>query len=209
MKEQRWLWVWALLIAGQALGQQDRFRKSPPVPDPLPALALPKIERTRLMNGLALAIVARPGQPFISLDLVIQAGESQSPESLPGLASFTAEMLSRGTALISAGDLEERFDAIGGDFSTTVTPDFSRFSLRFLDDSLDRAIETLSQMVLQPGFSEREIVALKRTLFYDLKQKQKDPEFVGRRQLLRLLFKDHPYGQSFFNEEVLKNITRK
>jgi len=209
MRKKRWLWIWALLIAGPALGQQDRFRKSPPVPDPLPALVLPEIERTELINGLTVAVVSRPGQPFISLDLVIRAGESQSPETLPGLASFTAEMLSRGTALVSAAEFEERIDGIGGEFRTTVTPDFSRLSLRFLDDSLDRAIETLSQMVLQPDFSEREIVALKRTLFYDLKQKQKDPEFVGRRQLLRVLFKSHPYGRSFFNEEVFKNLTRK
>jgi predicted Zn-dependent peptidase len=118
-------------------------------------------------------------------------------------------MLSRGTALISAADLEERIDAIGGDFSTTTTPDFSHFALRFLDGFLEQALETLSLMVLQPNFSDREIVALKRTQFYDLRQKQRDPEFVGRRQLLRVLFKGHPYSQSFFSEDVFKNLTRK
>jgi len=209
MKKVSWVCIWALLSLGSALAQQERFRKSPPIPDPLPLLELPRIESARLMNGLTLAVASRPDQPFISLELVILAGESQSPQSLPGLASFTAEMLSRGTPLVSAADMEERIDAIGGDFSTTTTPDFSRFSLHFLDGFLDQALEALSLMVLQPDFSDREIVALKRTQFYDLRQKQRDPEFVGRRQLLRILFKEHPYRQSFYSEDVIKNLTRK
>jgi len=209
MKKVPWFCIWALLSLGSALAQQERFRKSPPIPDPLPRLELPKIESMRLMNGLTLAVASRPDQPSISLELVILVGESQSPKSLPGLASFTAEMLSRGTPLISASTLEERIDAIGGDFSTTTTPDFSRFSLHFLDGFLDQALEMLSLMVLQPDFSDREIVALKRTQFYDLRQRQRDPEFVGRRQLLRILLKEHPYRQSFYSEDVIKNLTRK
>lgn len=209
MIKRAWVCICFLLSLGPALAQQERFRKSPPIPDPLPVLELPKVESVRLANGLSLAVISRPEQPFISLELVILAGESQSPQNLPGLASFTAEMISRGTPLVSAEDLEERIDAIGGDFSTTTTPDFSRFSFRFLDAFLEQALETLSLMVLQPDFSEREIVALKRTQFYDLRQKQRDPEFLGRRQLLRVLFKEHPYRQSFFNQDAFRNITRK
>jgi predicted Zn-dependent peptidase len=209
MKKILGVGIWALLTLGPGLAQQERFRKLPPIPDPLPRLELPKIESVRLMNGLTLAVASRPDQPFISLELVILAGESRSPQNLPGLASFAADMLSRGTPLISAADLEERIDSIGGDFNTMTTPDFSIFSFHFLDGFLDRALETLSLMVLQPAFSDREIVALKRTEFYDLRQKQRDPEFVGRRQLLRVLFGEHPYNRSLYNEEVIKNLTRK
>jgi predicted Zn-dependent peptidase len=209
MKKSAWVCVWVLLSLGSASAQQERFRKSPPIPDPLPQLELPAVESARLMNGLTLAVISRPDQPCISLELIIMAGESRSPQNLPGLASFTAEMLSRGTPLVSAAELEDRIDAIGGDFSTTTTPDFCRFSLRFLDGYLEQALETLALMVLQSNFHDREIVALKRTQFYDLKQKQRDPEFVGRRQLLRVLFNGHPYGRSFFSEDVFKNITRR
>jgi zinc protease len=200
---------WMLVGLGLAATGQERFRKSPPIPDPLLRPELPKIDSTRLQNGLLLAVVTRPDQPLISLDLVIMAGESRSPRRLPGLASFTADMLSRGTPLVSAGDLEERIDAIGGDFSTTTTPDYSRFSLRFLPGFLDRALEILSLMVLQPDFNDREVTALKRTQFYNLKQKQRDAEFVGRRQLLRVLFADHPYRQAFYNEDAFRAVTRR
>jgi zinc protease len=209
MKNVRRALFWMIVLLASFMSGQERFRKSPPIPEPLLRSELPRIDSTRLQNGLLLAVVARPEQPLISLELVIMAGESRSPQRLPGLASFTAEMLSRGTPLVSAGDLEEKIDAIGGDFSTTTTPDFSRFSFHFLPGDLDRALEILSWMVLEPDFNDREVTALKRTDFYDLKQKQRDPEFVGRRQLLRLLFADHPYRQAFYNEDAFRTLTRK
>jgi zinc protease len=188
---------------------QERFRKSPPVPEPLQRLQLPIIESARLSNGLTVAVSYRKGQPFISLELVMLVGESSSPEDLPGLATFTAKMLSRGTPLVSATDLEERIEFIGGNFSTEVSPDCSRFSFIFLDEYLDEALEILSQMVLQPDFGDREIVALKRTQLYDLREEQRDPEFVSRRHLLRILFDQHPYLKFLYSEDVIKNFSRK
>jgi zinc protease len=187
---------------------QERFRKSPPFPDPLQPLQLPALESARLSNGLALAVAYQKEVPFISLELVIQTGETSSPETLPGLATFTAEMLSRGTPLVSASEMEERIEAIGGSFSVTTSLDYSRFSFLFLDEYLDQALELLSLMVLQPAFSDREIVALRRAKFNELRQNKRDPDFVGRRQLLRILFQNHPCQKSLYNEDVFKNINR-
>ncbi|MGB7296379.1 MAG: pitrilysin family protein [Candidatus Aminicenantales bacterium] len=199
---------WILLFLATSVAQ-ERFRKSPPIPDPLLELQLPRIESTMLMNGLTIAVAPRSGQPFFGLELVMMAGESQSPDDLPGLASFTAEMLTRGSSLVSAAGLEERIEAIGGTLNVSTTPDCTHFSFQFLEDYLDRAMEILSLMVLQPGFSDREIVTLRRILSYDLRQKQRDPEFIGRRQLLRVLFKEHPYRRICFSEDVFRRISRK
>jgi predicted Zn-dependent peptidase len=64
-------------------------------------------------------------------------------------------------------------------------------------------------MVLQPAFSDREIANVKRIQFYDFLERQRDQDYVGRRQLLRLLFTGHPYARGFYNEDVIKNISRK
>ncbi len=208
MKGARWICICSLFLLAPSFAQ-ERFRKSPPIPDPLFRLQLPQVESMALMNGLTVAVAMRDNQPFFSLELVIMAGESQSPDPLPGLASFTAEMLTRGTSLVSAAEMEERIEAIGGTLSITTTPDCTRFSFQFLEDFLDQALEVVGLMVLQPNFSEREIAALKRILRFDFRQKQRDPEFVGRRQLLRVLFKEHPYHKFCYNEDAFRNIDRK
>jgi zinc protease len=197
------------LLAGSTSVAQERFRKSPPIPEPLGKLELPSIESVRLSNGLSVAVAFENNHPFVSLELVIQAGESSSPDELPGLASFTAELLNRGTVSISAADIEERIEFIGGSLTTTVSLDQTRLSFIFLDEYLDQALDLLSQMVLQPAFSDKEIVNVKRIQFYDFLEKRRDQDYVGRRQLLRLLFKDHPYARGFYNEDVIKNISRK
>ena len=197
------------LLAAPASAAQERFRKSPPVPEPLGKLELPSIESVRLSNGLTVAVAFGNNHPFISLELVIQVGESSSPVELPGLASFTAEMLNRGTVSISAADIEERIEFIGGSLTTTVSLDQTRLSFIFLDEYLDQALDLLSQIVLQPAFSDKEIANVKRIQFYDFLERRRDQDYVGRRHLLRLLFKDHPYARGFYNEDVIKNISRK
>jgi len=196
-----------LLFSGASA--QERFRRTPPIPDPPQELRLPAIETHVLSNGLTLAVAHRGDLPFISLELVVMTGESAAPENVPGLAAFTAEMLSRGTASVSASELEERIESIGGSFSASVTLDHSRFSFLFLDEFLDQALEILSLMVLQPAFADREIVALRRTQHYGLLERQRDPEFVGYRQLLRMLFQGHPWLRTLYNEDVYKNIGRR
>jgi zinc protease len=201
--------LWGLILL-QALASfpQERFRKLPPIPDPLQPLALPDIESVRLSNGLTVAVAYQKNIPFISVELVVLVGESSSPDKLPGLATLTAMMLSRGTPLVSASDMEEKIESIGGNFSTTTFLDYSRFSFLFLDENLDQALTLLSQMLLQPAFADREVVNLKRAQYLDILQKQREPEFVGRRQLLRTLFNNHPYQKSLYNQDVVKNIGR-
>ncbi len=198
-----------VVLAAPASLAQERFRKSAPIPEPLGKLGLPSVESVRLSNGLSVAAVFENNHPFIILELIIQAGESSSPPQLPGLASFTAEMLNRGTVSISAADIEERIEFIGGSMTTTVSLDQTRFSFIFLDEYLDQALDLLSQMVLQPAFTDREIANVKRIQFYDFLERRRDQDHVARRQLLRLLFKGHPYARGFYNEDVIKNISRK
>ena len=49
------------------LKAQERFRKSPPNPDPLPELSLPQIETAVLSNGLTLHVIYRENSPVIAL----------------------------------------------------------------------------------------------------------------------------------------------
>jgi predicted Zn-dependent peptidase len=198
-----------LLSLRTPLFSQERFRKSPPFPEPLQELRLPPIESAILTNGLTLSLVFRENLSLISLQLVILAGESSSPPNLPGMATFTANMLDRGTLSLSSSRIEETIESTGGDFSISTSLDYSSFTLNFLEEYIDKALDILSKMILQPAFLEREIENVKRTMFYDLLDKAKDPEFLAKRLLLQLLFKNHPYSKISFNEDFIRNMSQK
>jgi predicted Zn-dependent peptidase len=190
------------------LFSQERFRKSPPYPEPLNELNLPRIESATLTNGLNVTVARRENLALISLQLVIFAGESTSPENLPGVATFTANMLSKGAINLSSSEIEEILESIGGNFSTSTFLDYSLFTFTFLEEYLDEALDVLGRMILRPTFLKREIDNEKRNLFYSLREKGKESEFVAKRQLFQILFQNHSYQNAIFTEEVLRNITQ-
>lgn len=195
------LWAVALNLAGQ-----ERFRRAQPPPEPLQELKLPSIETSPpLANGLRVSVVFRDDLPMMILQLIIQGGESSSPERSPGTASFAAHVVTRSAQARSAPDIEEFIESIGGSLSVSTREDFTLLTFNFLDDYLDQALELLGQMILKPDFSEKAIKSVKSILSLDYLGREKDPEFVAYRHLLRLLFKNHPYEKMGFSRDAIKN----
>lgn len=186
---------------------QEKFRKSPPLPFPLPDLNIPAIESSTLSNGLQISVVSKQ-QPFVDLHLIIMTGESLSPDHLPGLASFTANMLFKGAVGISASQVEEQIEYIGGDFFVKTYPDYSVFSITFLKDYLNEAVKLLSDLLTQPDFSKNEVDNVKRDMFYEI-IRNTNPEMLGKKLLYQIIFNDHPYEKYMFNSGVIKRLTRK
>ncbi len=196
--------VLAALAVSPAFGQ-ERFRRTPPAADPLSALKLPAIETVGLSNGLRLTVATRTDSPLMSLQLILNAGELRSPKNLPGLATCTAHMFLRGSRNRSAAAVEELIESLGGSMSLDVTQDHVFVTFQFLEESLDAVVALLAQLLLQPAFSERELVQVRTNLSYELLEREKDPEFAARRHLMRLMFQDHPYASLAFSRDVIKN----
>ncbi len=199
--------AWCFLLT-LPLAAQERFRRDVPDPDPLPLLNLQDIESNTLLNGLGLTVIRQDKIPLIHLRLMIADGENSSPANLPGMATFTANMLNRGADSLTSVQIEETIESMGGNFSSTVYPDFTLFSFSFLEEYLDEALEILSKMFLQPSFLRPEIENIKRTMKYDLLQKMTDPEFLAKKILYQILFREHPYRNITFNDDVIKNYDR-
>ena len=197
------------LVAPFLLGQQERFRKNAPPPEPLqqelglPALTAPTI----LSNGLRVSVAYRENAPFTGLELLVNAGEGVSPDAEPGLATIVASLFNRGTQGRSAAGIEEIVESLGGTLFVTVHQDYVRVSFHVLQENLDSALDLLAQMLLQPQFIEREISTVRRMITYDLQEKETNAEFVAKRQLYRLLFKGHPYEKFAFSRDLLRSWT--
>jgi zinc protease len=198
----------SLFIWNTKLFSQERFRRDPPFPDPLPELTLPEIESASLSNGLEISVIRRQDLQVISIHLIVYAGESFSPDALPGLATFTANMVNKGAVGLSSSRITETIETIGGKFSSETHPDYSVISFTFLEDYLDTALETLGKMILQPTFPRIEVRNVVRTMHYDLLGRKSSPAFVGRRTLLQILFEEHPYRNIAFNETGTRNLNR-
>ncbi len=190
---------------------QERFRRTPPLPDAQRLeIKLPAVETFVLPNGLTVAAARRPESRMITLQLVVRAGEGDSPADRPGLASVTARMMGRGTKMLSADYLENMIESLGSSLKTTIFMDYTVLSLDIPDDTpslLDRAILFLRMIAVEAAFSERELAGVRRAAYWQLYESKKNPEILGWRQLLRVLFEAHPYRVVTYNEDVIKYIS--
>lgn len=203
------LGVLLIVCSAAHAGGQERFRRTPPLPDAFRELRLPAIESFPLPNGLTVAVTSRPGSPVTTIQLVILAGESDSPRGTPFLATLTARMIGRGALGLSADDIEQEMDAMGSDFSATVSPDYTVLTFHVLSEYLDRTLALLRLMVLQSEFKEQEVSTAKRIYSYELREMERNPEYTGQRQLFRVLFEGHPYYSSTSSWDVIKYISAK
>jgi zinc protease len=154
-------------------------------------------------------VAYRPGDPIATLQLVVRAGEADSPAALPGLAAMTSRLIGKGSKLVSAGAVENMIEAMGAEYTAEALMDYTVFTLRVLEERLDRAIYVLRLMALDSSFSERDLIAERRDSYWDLYNRKKDPEFLGWRQFLRALFENHPYRIATYAEDVIMRISAK
>lgn len=197
-----------LVFQSMLLFPQEKFRYEPPNPLPLFSLQLPKIQSAVLSNQLGISVTRRMDSPLVEMRLIIHTGESLSPDSMPGLATFTAQMMTKGTDGMSSSEIGQKIESMGGSLTVETFPDHSVFELSFLNDYLESAIELFSQLILQPSFSRIDIESAKRELYYRISEEDSSPEVRSKKLLYNVLFENHPYRKFALNSEVVKLFTR-
>ncbi|MBF0317792.1 MAG: insulinase family protein [Nitrospirae bacterium] len=161
---------------------------------PLTAHAL-DVRREVLMNGLTLLHMERGNLPVVKINLLIRASKLDEPTGKAGLANLTAEMLLEGTKGKSSKDIQEDIEFMGASLDASVNTDFTVISLSVLKKDLDKGFEILADCLLNPSFSEGELIAKKEIVKGAIKQSEESPAFVANRAFLREVYGQFPYGR--------------
>ena len=103
---------------GTSVSKVVRLNRAP-VNKEILRVKLPEPEEVKLDNGLTVLVLERHELPTVSLELWIETGALADPKDLPGLASFTADMLREGTTHRSSAQLAADVDDIGATLSTS------------------------------------------------------------------------------------------
>ncbi|MDH3974584.1 MAG: insulinase family protein [Deltaproteobacteria bacterium] len=157
--------------------------------------SLRKPERFITDNGITVLFLERSSLPFITVNVTIRAGSVFEPPELAGLAGFTADLLTEGTAARSSGRISEEIDFIGGSLSSSGGIDFSSASLKVLSKDREKGFELLSDILLNPSFPEEEIERERSQVKASIISKADDPSTVAAEEFNELLFGDHPYSR--------------
>ncbi|HVP55712.1 MAG TPA: pitrilysin family protein [Candidatus Eisenbacteria bacterium] len=195
--------VASLNIPGQ------EWRKTAPAPGPVSKLSLPVPKQLTLSNGLTVLLTEQHNLPIVAARVVVLGGNGDNPANNPGLAGFTARMLTEGTKSRSALKIADDLAQIGAKIESDSDPDNSAVSSEVLKRNVRSDLDVVSDVVLHPAFDGKDIERVRSERATLLLQTSDDPFALSRRVSQRLLYGDHDYGYLPLGTEAsIKNTTR-
>ncbi len=173
--------------------QQD-WRKTPPAPGKQPELNLPVSTTFALSNGTAVYLLEEHSLPVFSAKLVDLAGSAANPKDEPGLAAFTARMLTEGTEKRSSTLLADDTASIGATLTSTAGMDQATIGIDALSNNVDAAFDLLSDVTLHPAFKSEEVERIRAQRLTSILQEGDQPIAAALRVGYKALYGDYPYG---------------
>jgi predicted Zn-dependent peptidase len=191
--------------AGPAAPLPDRARI--PANGPPPTLAVPAQKHFRLDNGLRVRLVEYHRLPIVALNLVLDAGAVHDPTARPGLASFTAAMVTEGTRTRSATRLSDELGFIGAHLSAGASFDAASVAGSSLSRHLEKLLELLADVTVDPAFPPEDFARVQDQRKVSLVQQRDSPGAVASKAFAEAFWVGHPYGHwSMGTEDSLASM---
>ena len=181
----------SLLLASNALAVE--IDGLPKAAAPRPAKLIAPQEKT-LANGLRVIVVERPGVPLLSAALIVRSGSETDPPKLAGLAKFTGDLLTQGTAKRTAPRIASEIESLGASLTADAGWDSIELDLKTLSANAGHAFEILADVARNPTFSDDEIERHRRQALDDLRLAMEAPGQVARIVGVRTLLGASPYA---------------
>jgi zinc protease len=159
------------------------------------AFELPPVTRVTLENGLRLIVVEVREVPLVELYVMVGAGAAQDPPGKEGLASLTADALTRGAGALSAEDFARAVDSLGGSLGASAGIDATIVNGEFLSDDFAAGLELLRLVLREPTFAGDEIRRARDAQVAALVAALENPATVAEKCFAAFLYGDYPYGR--------------
>lgn len=148
-----------------------------------------------LPNGLRVFVITDHSEPAIAARLVILSGGSiKDPQSMPGVAQMTANLLTQGTQKRSAQEIAEAIDFVGGSLEASAGKDSTAVTLNVVKKDLQTGFDLMSDIVLHPAFRAEELDRQRQQLLSNLTVQYSDPDYLASVVFNQTLYGSSPYG---------------
>ncbi len=158
-------------------------------------MKLPVPVEFKLANGMTVLLMEQHNLPVFSAEIAVLRGSDSNPAAKPGLASFTASMLTEGTDKRTSPQLADDIAQIGASLSAGSSMDATRISGGALTRNTDKLFDLLSDVALHPAFRGEEIDRVRQRRLTTLLQQADNPNDLAGRMFNRQVYGENsPYG---------------
>jgi zinc protease len=173
------------------------------------AVKLPPYKEHVLSNGLKVLIMESSEVPLVTLRLLVPAGSSVDDAGVDGIANLTGRLLQKGAAGLTADQISEMIEEVGGRVNVITGRDFLIVNADFLAKDMKRALDIMGKVVLSPDFPKEELDREKGLVTAEIQAAREEPSGIATREFMRELAGAHPYAHPVEGtEEAVGRMTR-
>ncbi len=173
------------------------------------SVKLPPYREQALPNGLKVFVMEIREVPLVTVSLVVPAGSAMDDPGAEGIANLTGRLLLKGAGGMTAEQIAESIEEVGGSIRCRTGRDYTGVYANFMAKDLERAVDMLAKAALAPGFPEEELVREKALLAAEIAGTKDNPMAFASREFIRALAGSHPYAHPVEgSEESVGALTR-
>ena len=132
-----------------------------------------------LPNGLKVFVVENHKLPSVSFQIDIEVDPALQGNAV-GYQDMIGELMSGGTKLKSKDEFNKQLDALGGSLNASSGGVYASC----LTKRQNELMALLSEMILQPNFTQKELDKIKTQLLSNLSNTKDDPNAMRRNNFL-------------------------
>ncbi len=161
-----------------------------------------------LDGGLRVVTEALPRSRSAAIGAWVGVGNRDEPAELAGVSHVLEHLLFKGSSTRSAQDIAEGIAAVGGDLNAFTSKEHTAFHARVPEWDLDFGLDTLLDVLVDPGFTADDLDAERNVILEELAWSIDTPDDVVHSVLAESLFPGHPLGWEVLGtQESVRAIT--
>ncbi len=163
---------------------------------------------SRLDGGLRVVTESMPAARSISIGVWVGVGNRDEPEEIAGVSHFLEHLLFKGSSTRTARDIAEGIDAVGGDLNAFTSKEYTAFHSRVPAHELDFGLDTLLDVLADPGFTDIQVEAERQVILEELAWTADTPDDLVHTMLGQSLFPGHSLGWEVLGTaESVRSVT--
>ncbi len=176
-----------------------------PVAKELLKVKFPKPKQFTLKNGLSVFVLEDHRFPAARFSLILRAGSLYEPK--PGVAEFTAAMLTEGTASRSYLEFAAQTERIGGSLNAGAGLASTTLTASGLSETTDTLLALMRDALLNPAFPTDRLERLKFQSTSQLAQRRTSPQALIADLSAKVFYGGTPYNKPSATEAQINAIT--
>ena len=167
------------------------------------------VQRTELASGVRVLTESIPSARSVAVGAWVQAGSRDETPRQAGITHFIEHMVFKGTERRRGYLINQRMESVGGYLNAFTSKDHTCFYARGLEEHLDRALDTVLDLVTAPTLPEREIEKEKDVVVEEIKMYEDAPEDHVFDLYEAAVYGDHALGRPVIGTvDSVRSFTR-